>query len=150
MKSKLITTVITATCIAASALCQLNAQTAVPGASPAAVSGEKHQHHQFDPERKLTRLTKRLDLTQAQQGQILPLLQQEAGTINSVKENASLSKKQKKQQIRASFKSIHGQILALLTPGQQAKLRQMHHGHRKQDGNAATPGASAGSTPAVQ
>lgn len=91
-------------------------------------------------------MTRRLDLTQSQQSQILPILQKEAGTIKTVKGDTSLSKEQKRKEIRASFKSTHGQVFALLTPGQKAKLRLMHHG--KQGGNAPDPGAGAASTPA--
>ena len=145
MKTKLVTTLITTLFLAASGVCRVNAQSAAPSTTPAFVPDGKHEHRTFDPEKKLAHMTKRLDLTQQQQAQILPVLQQEAQTLKSLKENASLSQEQKRAQIHDSFKATHKEIYAFLTPDQQKKMHEMHHKH----GGAAPGSAVTTPTPAA-
>jgi Spy/CpxP family protein refolding chaperone len=152
MKTKSVAALIVVTILAASPFCRVNAQSATPAATAPSISGEgRHEHRNLDPEKRLEHMTKRLDLTQQQQVQILPVLQQEAQTIKSLKDNATLTGEQKKAQIRESLKSTHKQILAFLTPEQQQKLREMRHHHPKHGQESGTPATSTvAPTPAVQ
>lgn len=71
------------------------------------------------------RAFERLNLTQDQKTKIQSLRQSERGQIEAIRNNASLTDEQKQQQIRDLRKNEHQQTLALLTPDQQAQLKQM-------------------------
>ncbi len=80
------------------------------GAAWAGGGGHGHKH---DPQSKLERLTKKLDLTQEQQGKILPILQ---------------DKHQKMEALHNQMKDVRqnamSQVEAQLTPEQQEKFRK--------------------------
>ena len=120
MNTKFITTLITATAISLSSALWVNGEDATPAASPAksamTQACPKHHGHKT-PDKILAHMTRRLDLTKAQQDKILPLLESEADTV----------------------KTTHKQIFALLTPDQQKKLAEMRHKRWNHNGNKETP-----------
>ncbi len=74
-----------------------------------------------------------LNLTADQKSKVQSILQSERTQVQALRGNASLSDEQKKQQVRELRKTDHEQLLAVLTPEQQAQLKQMH----KQGGRRA-------------
>jgi len=85
----------------------------------------------LDPQTKadvqsyLQQMSSELNLTDAQQAQIKPILQSEFQQLKSVKDDTTLSPEQQKakaQEIHAAAKS---QIASVLTPEQQKKLATM-------------------------
>ena len=66
----------------------------------------------------------RLNLTQEQKDKLQSLRQNERAQIDSIRNNASLTDEQKKQQLRQLRDNQRQQWLALLTPEQQAEWKQ--------------------------
>jgi periplasmic protein CpxP/Spy len=97
------------------------AQTSAPpqgsamGAHPDASSPEAH----------LQMLTEKLNLTADQQAKVKPILEDQAQQMKAVRDDTSLSEDQRKAKMKAIHESLHGQINGVLTPEQQAKLKQM-------------------------
>ncbi len=75
------------------------------------------------------RIFERLNLTQDQRAKVQTILQSERSQIQALRSNSALTEAQKKEQARALRKADHEQLLAVLTPEQQAQLKQMHRQH---------------------
>lgn len=75
-------------------------------------------------------LFQQLDLTADQRAKVQSILQSERSQVQAVRSNTSLTEEQKKQQIHELRKSDHQQLLSVLTPEQQAKLKQLHSEHK--------------------
>ena len=89
--------------------------------APAAAGASEHKGPHGD---RLKALTEQLGLTDAQVAQIHPILQDEKAALKALEaEPASDAKKAKAKEIRESHKA---QILAILTPEQQAKFKEGH------------------------
>jgi len=67
-----------------------------------------------------------LNLTADQKTRLQSLLQEQRSQMQALRNNTSLTAEQKKQQSRELRKTNHEQLLAILTPEQQAQLKQMH------------------------
>src|SRR6184192_2469315 len=72
---------------------------------------------------KLQAVAKQLDLTPQQKVKILPILADEGPKVNAIKNDNSLSKVQKIQQIRAIHQQTDPQMKAILSPEQYQKLK---------------------------
>ena len=72
---------------------------------------------------KAQAIAQQLDLTPQQKEKILPILVDEAPKVSAIKNDNSLSKMQKMQQIRAIHQQTDPQMKAILTPEQYQKLR---------------------------
>lgn len=68
-----------------------------------------------------------LNLTADQRAKIQTLFQTEHSQIQALRSNTSLTEDQKKEQVRELRKNDHQQLLAVLTPEQQAKLKEVRH-----------------------
>jgi Spy/CpxP family protein refolding chaperone len=79
------------------------------------------------PEARLQMLSEKLNLTADQQAKLKPILEDQAQQMKTVRDDTSLSQEQKKAKMKAIHESFHGQINGVLTPEQQAKLKQMKH-----------------------
>ena len=90
--------------------------------------GQWH-HHGFDPDKELAHLTKKLDLSATQQGQIKPLLVTQAANLKTIHDNTSLSDEQKHDQTKALFESTNQQIESFLNPTQVTQFQAMHQQH---------------------
>ena len=77
------------------------------------------------PEAHLQMLTEKLNLTADQQAKLKPILEDQAQQMKAVRDDTSLSEEQRKAKMKAIHESLHGQINSVLTPEQQAKLKQM-------------------------
>ena len=89
---------------------------------------------------KAQAIAQQLNLTPQQKEKILPILIDEAPKVQAIKNDNSLSKIQKIQQLRAIHQQTDPQMKAILTPEQYQKLRairqqtireatQAHMGH---------------------
>jgi Spy/CpxP family protein refolding chaperone len=77
------------------------------------------------PEAHLQWLSEKLSLTDEQKAKLKPILEDQAQQMKAVRDDTSLSPDQQKAKMKAIHESFHGQINAVLTPDQQAKLKQM-------------------------
>jgi protein CpxP len=74
---------------------------------------------------KAQAIAQQLNLTPQQKEKILPILVDEAPKVNAIKNDNSLSKIQKMQQIRAIHQQTDPQMKAILSPQQYQKLREI-------------------------
>jgi periplasmic protein CpxP/Spy len=72
---------------------------------------------------KAEAIAQQLNLTPEQKIKILPILRDEAPKVQAIKNDNSLSKIQKAQQIRAIHQQTDPQMKAILSPAQYQKLQ---------------------------
>ena len=72
---------------------------------------------------KIEAISQQLDLTPQQKVKFLPILREEAPKVEAIKNNNSLSKIQKVQQIRAIHQQTDPQMKAILSQEQYQKLK---------------------------
>ena len=72
---------------------------------------------------KAQAIAQQLNLTPQQKEKILPILAAEVPKVNAIKNDNSLSKMQKMQQLRAIHQQTDPQMKAILTPEQYQKLK---------------------------
>jgi Spy/CpxP family protein refolding chaperone len=72
---------------------------------------------------KLEAISQQLNLTPQQKAKILPILAEEAPKVQAIKNDNSLSKIQKVQQLRALHRQTDPQMKAILSPEQYQKLQ---------------------------
>ncbi|RFC43614.1 MAG: protein refolding chaperone Spy/CpxP family [Verrucomicrobia bacterium] len=120
-------TLLSLTALAAAPL--LRAEQASP-APPAAPAGAHQRPPRGD---RLKMLAEKLSLTEAQKTQIKPILEKAAQEGMALRDDAALSKEDKRDKMMAIRKTSHDQIRALLTPDQQKTFEAMpppERGHR--------------------
>jgi predicted Fe-S protein YdhL (DUF1289 family) len=76
---------------------------------------------------KLEEIAQYLNLTPQQKEKILPILADEAPKVRAIKEDSSLSRMQRAQQIKAIHQKNDPQMKAILSPEQYQKLQAMRH-----------------------
>ena len=72
---------------------------------------------------KAEAIAQQLNLTPEQKVKILPILRDEVPKVNAIKNDNSMSKIQKVQQIRAIHQQTDPQMKAILSPAQYEKLK---------------------------
>ena len=72
---------------------------------------------------KAEAIAQQLDLTPQQKAKILPILRDEGPKVQAIKNDNSLSKIQKIQQIKAIHQQTDPQMKAILSPAQYQKLQ---------------------------
>jgi hypothetical protein len=72
---------------------------------------------------KLEALSKQLQLTPQQKGEMLPILQAEGPKLEAIKNNSSLSGMQKMRQLRAIHNESAPQLQKILSPAQYQQLQ---------------------------
>ena len=78
----------------------------------------------------LEKLAEKLNLTDAQKGQIKTIFQTERPKIKAIRENTTLTPEDKKEQLKAERKDMMSQVKAILTPDQLAQLKAMRREHK--------------------
>lgn len=89
---------------------------------------DKHagmHHHAESVDQLLQTLSQKLNLSDDQKANIKPILQDQMQQMKAVRTDSSLSEEQKRAKIKSIHDSSHDRINAVLTPEQQAKLKQM-------------------------
>jgi len=72
---------------------------------------------------KLQAISQQLNLTPEQKAKVLPILAEEAPKIQAIRNDNSLSKVQRIQQIKAVHQQTDPQMKAILSPAQYEKLK---------------------------
>jgi Spy/CpxP family protein refolding chaperone len=85
---------------------------------------------------KLQAISQQLSLTPEQKAKVLPILADEAPKVQAIKNDNSVSKMQKIQQIKAIHRQTDPQMKAILSPEQYQKLQTI----RQQTIREATQG----------
>jgi Spy/CpxP family protein refolding chaperone len=85
---------------------------------------------------KLESISQQLNLTPQQKAKVLPILADEGPKVQAIKNDNSLSKMQKIQQIKAIHRQTDPQMKAILSPEQYQKLQTV----RQQTIREATQG----------
>jgi periplasmic protein CpxP/Spy len=99
---------------------------AIPQQDQAAAPQSNQQTwHHADPNQQLQRLTKRLNLTADQQNQLLPILTERQQQMESVRNDSSLSSKDKHAKMRAIREDSETKIRSVLTDSQKQTYDQM-------------------------
>jgi|SRR5215472_1147490 len=91
--------------------------------TPEKRSGMHDQGESLD--QHLQTLSEKLNLSDEQKAKIKPILQDQMQQMKAVRADSSLSKDEKQAKIKSIHDSSHDRINAVLTPEQQAKLKQM-------------------------
>jgi Spy/CpxP family protein refolding chaperone len=84
-----------------------------------------HEHHSMDPARQVKRLAKRLNLTEDQQNQILPILTDQQQQMKSIFTDSSLSPQDRRTKIRTVREDSDNKIKAVLNDSQKQTFDQM-------------------------
>jgi Spy/CpxP family protein refolding chaperone len=77
---------------------------------------------------KLQHISSELNLSDAQQQQLKPILQNEVQQLKAVKDSTSLSDDAKQAKSKAIHQNAKSQMSTILTPDQQKKLASMSEG----------------------
>ena len=88
------------------------------------------------PEEKLQRLSQVLGLSPQQKSQLLPVLQAEAPKLEAIKSNPSMSKRDKRKEMKAIHDQADPQVKAILSPTQYQQWKEI----RKQEIEEAKEG----------
>ncbi len=72
---------------------------------------------------KLQAISQQLNLTPEQKAKVLPILAEEAPKVQAIRNDNSLSKVQRIQQIKAVHQQTDPQMKAILSPAQYEKLK---------------------------
>jgi Spy/CpxP family protein refolding chaperone len=91
---------------------------------------------------RLKELAERLNLTDDQKAKIKPILQDEMKALKALREDDTLDKDAKREKMMEIRKAHAAQILAILTPEQQAKFKAMQERRKGPDGGEAPHPAS--------
>ncbi|HTJ78388.1 MAG TPA: hypothetical protein VL357_05280 [Rariglobus sp.] len=94
---------------------------------PAPPAGAEHKGAHGD---RLKMLAEKLSLTDDQKAKIAPILKDEMQALKALRDDTSIDKKDKHTKMMEIRKSHADQILAILTPDQQAKFKDMQERHK--------------------
>ena len=119
-----------------------NAAPATTEQAPA--QGQRHMRR-ADPAKRLEWMSKKLNLTEDQKTKLQPIFNDEFQQIKAVREDASLSREQKRDKMKQIHDTFHPQVRAVLTPDQQQKLEQMRANREARRGKGA-PASQENST----
>ena len=129
--------------LALSALLGVTAAVAAPQADKAPARQDKttqadgthaNARRQFDPQRQVERLAKRLQLTSEQQSQLLPILSQRAEHVKAIRNDTTLSATDRRAKMRDLRQESEAQIKNVLTDTQKqqyAAMMQQRRSHMK-------------------
>jgi Spy/CpxP family protein refolding chaperone len=79
---------------------------------------------EFTPEKRLARLSERLDLTGEQQEKLLPILQAEYAELQKLPGNDSFNREQRRAKLQQITQETNARVMPLLTPDQQKKYQE--------------------------
>ena len=105
-------------------------------AAPSQAEGPR----QFDPNRQVRMMTKKLNLTADQQQQLLPILTDRNQQMQTIRNDSSLSRKDRHAKMLTVREDSQSKIRALLTQDQQGTYDQMlqqarEHQHNRKSQN---------------
>jgi Spy/CpxP family protein refolding chaperone len=92
---------------------------------------ESAHRREADPQRQVNRLAKRLNLTEDQKNQILPILTDRQQQMKSIHEDSSLSPQDRRAKMRTVWEDSDAKIKAVLNDDQKQKYDQMQQQRRE-------------------
>jgi len=104
-------------------------------------------HRQMDPNRQVKMLTKRLNLTEDQQKQLLPILSDRQQQFENIRNDSSLAPADRREKMRAARQDSETKLKAILTDSQKQTYDQMQQNmreHMQERRNHADPGTGSG------
>jgi Spy/CpxP family protein refolding chaperone len=99
------------------------------------------EHRGMDPERRLERLQRRLDLNASQTAQIREIFSEARAQMEALRSNTSLAPEDRRAQMMTLHQGEQSRIRAVLTPEQQAKYDAMQARMRERRGEEGGQGA---------
>lgn len=111
-------------------LCNAPAQTPPPAP---AESGGKCAAHPHKGE-----LAEKLGLTEEQKSKITPLVEKNHADIKAIKDNQSLTKEQKHEQIAALHQTLDQTMQSILTPEQKQKWQEIKAQRKEHEGGKSS------------
>lgn len=133
--------------LSASAILAVGSAFAAPQDQAQAPEAGQQAHRQMDPNRQIKMLTKRLNLTEQQQGQILPILTDRQQQAENIRNDSSLSPKDRHEKMKSVREESETKLKAVLTDSQkqtydqmqqQMRARMRQH-HDNEQGSAPAP-----------
>lgn len=100
-------------------------------AAPLPQYGGQRMHRRWGPDQQLARMTRQLDLTNAQQDKIKPILEKQQKEMRSLRQDTSMSRQERFAKFREIHKKTFAKIRPILTPKQQKELKQMQQMRRQ-------------------
>lgn len=100
-------------------------------AAPLPQYGGQRMHRRFGPEQQLARMTKQLNLTDAQQAKIKPILEKQQKEMRSLWQDSSMSRQDRFAKFREIHEKTFAKIRPILTSGQQKELQKMQEMRRQ-------------------
>jgi Spy/CpxP family protein refolding chaperone len=92
---------------------------------------ESNHRHEADPQRQVNTLSKRLNLTEDQKNQILPILTDRQQQMKSIHEDTSLSQQDRRAKMRTLWEDSDSKIKTVLNDDQKQKYDQMQQQRRE-------------------
>lgn len=92
------------------------------------------------------RLAQKLNLSQAQQDQIKPIMEKQREQAKAIWQDNSMTQDQKREKMQALHQGTQAQLNSILTPEQQQQWQQMRQNRQHRHGH----GPAAGTQPAPQ
>lgn len=108
---------------------------------PANAPTSQHQRHMPDADHQLRHMTKRFNLTDAQQQQIRPILVDRQQKMMAIKNDTSASDVQRHEDMRKTMRDSNEQVRAALNDAQRQQwdmAREKKHEHHR-DGSQPAP-----------
>jgi periplasmic protein CpxP/Spy len=92
---------------------------------------ESAHRREADPQRQVNMLAKRLNLTDEQKTQIMPILTDRQQQMKSIHEDTSLSQQDRRAKMHSIFEDSNTKIKAVLNDDQKQKYDQMQQQRRE-------------------
>jgi periplasmic protein CpxP/Spy len=92
---------------------------------------ESNHRREADPQRQVNMLSKRLNLTDDQKNQILPILTDRRQQMKSIHEDTSLSQQDRRAKMRSLWEDSDSKVKAVLNDDQKQKYDQMQQQRRE-------------------
>ena len=122
------------------------AQNSTPTA-PAATAPRREQAHPDSADKRLKRMSKRLNLTDDQKEKIRPILKDEENQVATAEADTTLGPQQKHKKIRQIHMATRSQIDGILTPDQKTQMPPAKTGaggrRHQRTAPASTPSADS-------
>jgi len=99
----------------------------------------QRMHRQWGPDQQLARMTKRLHLTDDQQAQIKPIIEEQHKQMMALRDDTSLSREDRMEKFRQIRKETFKKMHPILNPDQQKELQHMQKMQRERRGGGRGP-----------
>jgi periplasmic protein CpxP/Spy len=120
---------LTATGLVALGLSVYGAQASAQS-GPSSDNGHGARRQRMSPDQQLERLSSTLNLTDAQQGQLRPILEARHQKTESLLSDRTLSQQDRRSKMRSLFEESNNQIRAVLNSDQQKKFDEIQQRRR--------------------